>query len=47
MASRFLPVTDEQMFVVKEAVVSPDTKKDTTFSLTVCIEVFFKAISNE
>jgi hypothetical protein len=34
----FVPVTDEQFFVLNEAVVSPNTKKVTMFRLTVCIE---------
>jgi hypothetical protein len=36
MASRFVLVTDEQMFVQNEAGVSPNTKKATKFCLTVC-----------
>jgi hypothetical protein len=36
MASRFVPVRDEQIFVLNEAVVSPNTKKATKDCLTVC-----------
>ena len=44
MDSRFLPVIDKQMFVLNEAVVSPNTKKTTK-----CLKFSFfsfKAISN-
>jgi hypothetical protein len=34
MASRFVPVTDEQIFVLNETAVSPKTKKATKFCLT-------------
>jgi hypothetical protein len=39
-------VTDEQIFVLNEAAVSPNTKKATKLCLTIG-RSFFKAISNE
>ena len=36
MASRFVPVTEEQIYVLNEAAVSPNAKKATKFCLTVC-----------
>jgi hypothetical protein len=35
MASRFVTVADEQIFVLNEATISPNTKKATTFCLTI------------
>ena len=35
MASRFVPVADEQIFVLNEAVVSPNMKKVTKFTVHV------------
>jgi hypothetical protein len=41
MASRFVPVTEEQIFVPNEAVVSHKV------SVYQCVEEFFKVVSNE
>jgi hypothetical protein len=46
MASRFVPVADEKIFVLNEAVVSPNMKKATKFTFYRGIK-FFKVISNE
>ena len=35
MASRFVPITDEKIFVPNEAAISPNTKKATNVCLTV------------
>jgi hypothetical protein len=45
MASHFIPVTDEQIFVVNEAAVSPNTKKATKFCLTVCRGILMNKIT--
>jgi hypothetical protein len=47
MASRFVPVTEKQIFVLNEAAVSPNTKKAANFCSTVGKGIFFKAISSE
>ena len=48
MVSFFVPFIDKQIFggTNYEAAVSPNTKKAIKVCLAVCIEVFFKAISN-
>jgi hypothetical protein len=45
MGSHFIPVTDEQIFVVNEAAVSPNTKKATKFCLTVCRGILMNKIT--
>jgi hypothetical protein len=46
MASCFVSVADEEIFVLNEAAVSPNTKKAAKFCLTVCRGIL-KTISNE
>jgi hypothetical protein len=48
MASRIVPVTNEQIFVLNEPADSPNRKMpQSLIFFKKCVEVFFNAISNE